>query len=160
MMPNQSYNQFQRGSGCNQGRPSASCQQIQPRPQQRPMPSCSQTQQRTAPSCSQTEQRPAPSCSQTTPPRVVSGPSCPCSQMSQGQLLEWIFLTKFACVDSSLYLDTHPEDQEALDYFQEYNRLYNEAMDLYAKTYGPLTIAHAKSCGTYWNWVNMPWPWQ
>jgi len=80
--------------------------------------------------------------------------------MSQEQLLQWITLTKFACVDASLYLDTHPDDLEALRYFQEHNRLYTEAMNVYAKAFGPLTIAHAQHCDTYWDWVNQPWPWQ
>ena len=80
--------------------------------------------------------------------------------MTQEQLLKWITLTKFACVDANLYLDTHPCDREALAYFQEYNRLYQEAMDEYAKSYGPLTISNARHCDTYWDWVNQPWPWQ
>ena len=43
---------------------------------------------------------------------------------------------------------------------QHLNRLYNEAMNEYAKTYGPLTISHVRNCDTYWDWVNQPWPWQ
>lgn len=81
-------------------------------------------------------------------------------QMSREQLLEKIALTKFACVDANLYLDTHPEDSEALRYFQENNRLYMEAMNEYARLYGPLTISHARYNDSYWDWVNQPWPWQ
>lgn len=69
-------------------------------------------------------------------------------------------MTKFACVDASLYLDTHPDDMEAISYFQEHNQLYKEAMNVYAKTYGPLTISQARYCDAYWDWVNQPWPWQ
>lgn len=84
----------------------------------------------------------------------------PSGRMSKEQLIEKITLTKFACVDASLYLDTHPEDSEALRYFQENNRLYVEAMNEYARLYGPLTIAHAQYNNSYWDWVNQPWPWQ
>lgn len=84
----------------------------------------------------------------------------PVSQMNQEQLLEWIGLTKFACVDANLYLDTHPDDAEAIRYFQEHNRLYLEAMNEYARVYGPLTVSHAQQCGTWWEWVDQPWPWQ
>lgn len=90
--------------------------------------------------------------------RSVSGR--PSGQMSKEQLLEKITLTKFACVDANLYLDTHPEDTEALRYFQENNRLYNEAMNEYARLYGPLTVSHARYNDSYWDWVNQPWPWQ
>ncbi|MCI8374616.1 MAG: spore coat protein CotJB [Lachnospiraceae bacterium] len=80
--------------------------------------------------------------------------------MNREQLLHWISLTKFACVDANLYLDTHPWDLEAIRYFQEHMRLYNEAMKEYAKSYGPLTLTHAHHCDSYWDWVNQPWPWQ
>lgn len=155
MTPNQTRGQFQRNHSCQQQRSMAnyaampqrtpaSCQQPQENPsscrQRRPVPPCSQPQKPAAPSC---------------PP-----PSRPWNQMTQEQLLQWISMTKFACVEASLYLDTHPCDAEALAYFQEYNRLYNEAMNEYAKAYGPLTISHAKHCDTYWEWVNQPWPWQ
>jgi spore coat protein JB len=152
-----------------QQRPASSCAQPQQRPvtpcaqpQQRPVTPCAQPQQRPASACTQPQHRPAPPCEQPPqrpmPPRP--NPSCPCNQMSREQLYLWITLTKFACVDISLYLDTHPDDREALQYFQEHNRLYNEAMNEYAKTYGPLTISHVRNCDTYWDWVNQPWPWQ
>lgn len=95
---------------------------------------------------------------QTLPVRAAS--PRPVGQMDQEQLLEWIGLTKFACVDANLYLDTHPDDAEAIRYFQEHNRLYLEAMNEYARVYGPLTVSHALHCGTYWEWVDQPWPWQ
>ncbi len=97
---------------------------------------------------------------QQASPSVRTMPAVPCAQMTQDQLLEWISLTKFACVDASLYLDTHPDDEEAIRYFQDYNLLYVKAMNEYARIYGPLTIAHAQHCCTYWDWVNQPWPWQ
>ena len=179
MTPNQTRGQFQRGNSCNQQqRPmtnysvmqsrtaspcsqpqgnSASCQQPQPRPASS---CCPPTAQRPVPPCAP-PQRPTPPCpppQRPTPP--CPGPSRPWDQMTQEQLLKWITLTKFACVDANLYRDTHPCDREALAYFQEYNRLYQEAMDEYAKSYGPLTISHARHCDTYWDWVNQPWPWQ
>ena len=86
--------------------------------------------------------------------------SCGTNELSRQQLMKQVMLTGFACVDASLYLDTHPDDAEALSYFKEHNRIYQEAVEEYSKTYGPLTIAHAHHCDAYWNWVNQPWPWQ
>lgn len=174
MMNNGSFGQFQRGNSCSQGRGTASCAQ----PQQRPTGTCNQPQQRPAGTCSQPQQRPSAPCNQAPPcppptcnqsmhptppcnhPERPSRPARPCDEMNREQLLNWISMTKFACVDATLYLDTHPDDLEAIRYFQEHIRLYNEAVKEYAKKYGPLTIAHAHHCDTYWDWVNQPWPWQ
>ena len=160
MMNNGSFGQFQRGNSCNQGRGQNSC--VQPQPRSCPPP-CNQPQPRPTPSCNQPQPRPTPppcNQSQGRPPRRPVGPSCPCKEMNREQLLHWISLTKFACVDSALYLDTHPCDTEAIEYFKEHVHLYNEALAEYSKTYGPLTLAHAHHCDTYWDWVNQPWPWQ
>ncbi len=79
---------------------------------------------------------------------------------SRQQLMKQVMLYGFACVDASLYLDTHPDDAEALAYFKEHDRIYREAVEEYSRNYGPLTLSHAHHCGSYWNWVNQPWPWQ
>ena len=134
MMNNGSFGQFQRGNSCNQGRGQNSCVQPQPRscpppcnqPQPRPTPSCNQPQPRPVPSCNQPQPRPTPppcNQSQGRPPRRPVGPSCPCKEMNREQLLQWISFTKFACVDSALYLDTHPCDTEAVAYFKEHVNL-------------------------------------
>ena len=82
---------------------------------------------------------------------------CPCRK----DLLEQINQVSFAVDDVKLYLDTHPYDEEALEYFRKYSCLRNEAMEDYAKYYGPLTIDTAVySCAEKWDWINEPWPWQ
>lgn len=161
MMNHGAFGQFQRGNSCNQnqGRGQTSCAQ----PQLRPSQPCGQTPGCPPPSCGQSQPRPSQPCNQQPerrPPHRPTGPSCPFSEMNREQLLQWVSMTKFACVDSNLYLDTHPWDTEALAYFRENVKLYNEALAEYSKTYGPLTIAHAHHCDTYWDWVNQPWPWQ
>ena len=40
-------------------------------------------------------------------------------------LLCWINIVSFAVDDVKLFLDTHPEDSEALAYFHEYSKLRN-----------------------------------
>ena len=77
------------------------------------------------------------------------------------ELLHWINVVSFAVYDAQLFLDTHPDCKDALEYFYEYNQLRNEALKEYAKYYGPLTIdTAAASCSDRWNWINEPWPWQ
>ena len=53
--------------------------------------------------------------------------------------MKQVMLYGFACVDASLYLDTHPDDAEALAYFKEHDRIYREAVEEYSRNYGPLT---------------------
>jgi len=80
---------------------------------------------------------------------------------SRKDLLQWINIVSFAVDDVKLFLDTHPDCQEALAYFQEYSKLRNQALKEYSKYYGPLMIDTAtESCTDRWNWIQEPWPWQ
>ena len=68
-------------------------------------------------------------------------------QMSQKQLLQWINMVSFAVNDITLYLDTHPDDEEALNYLKHYKELRKQGLRAYADQYGPLTIDSAKVGG-------------
>ena len=79
------------------------------------------------------------------------------NKMSKEQLLCRINQVSFAVSDMILYLDTHPEDEEARAYFEEKSALRNEALEEYARCYGPLTIDTANdTCSRSWEWVNQP----
>ena len=104
--------------------------------------------------------QPAPAAPMPGPGPVRPEPGCSLSGLSKEQLLCRIATTGFACVDANLYLDTHPEDSEAIAYFEKNNQSYQEALHAYAKAYGPLTLSHAHHLKDYWNWVDQPWPWQ
>ena len=77
---------------------------------------------------------------------------------SRQQMLKWVDMLSFAVQEANLYLDTHPSDQAALAYFQEYNQLRCQALNDYAALYGPLLIANAEA--DTWNWIQGPWPWE
>lgn len=80
---------------------------------------------------------------------------------SRRELLNHINQVSFAVDDAKLYLDTHPDDQEALAFFENYSRQRNMALKEYAAAYGPLTVDTADcSRSRNWNWINEPWPWQ
>ena len=74
-------------------------------------------------------------------------------QMSQKQLLQWINMVSFAVNDITLYLDTHPDDEEALNYLKHYKELRKQGLRAYADQYGPLTIDSAK-VGDHWGLGN------
>ena len=74
-------------------------------------------------------------------------------------LMKRINLLSFAVDEAVLFLDTHPEDREALRYYHEMNAQRQKAVAEYTAEYGPLTAG----CVTYadrWTWVDCPWPWQ
>lgn len=92
-------------------------------------------------------------------PSAGGGPSCGC--MTKEQLLLKITQVSFAVDDIKLYLDGHPDDEDALAYFEEKNALRNEALALYARSYGPLTISTANDDESRcFSWVLQPWPWE
>ena len=79
----------------------------------------------------------------------------------RNDLLRWINIVSFAVTDAQLFLDTHPDDENALAFFHEYNSLRNQALREYSQYYGPLTMDTAmESCTDRWNWIHDPWPWQ
>ena len=57
----------------------------------------------------------------------------------QKELMQHINAVSFAVDDVKLYLDTHPQDPEALAYFEKYSRLRNQALKEYAMNFVPLT---------------------
>ncbi len=64
------------------------------------------------------------------------------------ELLEWINVVSFAVDDVKLFLDTHPCNSDALEYFEEFKKQRVQALREYAKFYGPLTLdtAHTPDC--------------
>lgn len=65
----------------------------------------------------------------------------------------------FAIQELALYLDTHPQDCEALDLYRTYQKLYHKAMMLYGEKRGPISHAQPVEDKTY-TWMDDPWPWE
>ena len=55
--------------------------------------------------------------------------SCNCCEMNRRELFEYINQVSFAVDDVKLFLDTHPENQKALEYFQKYKEKRIEALN-------------------------------
>lgn len=81
------------------------------------------------------------------------------SKMEQKNLLFYIDAVSFAALDASLYLDTHPNDAEALEYFHHFNKARQQALHEYAVRFGPLTLNGTQTDDT-WKWATQPWPWE
>ena len=63
----------------------------------------------------------------------------------------------FMMHDLNLYLDVHPDNQEALNKFNEYRNKRNELIEKYERKYGPLCVTSSDNNKSF-NWVNK-WPW-
>lgn len=74
-------------------------------------------------------------------------------------LLKRVQVCDFALNDAALFLDTHPDDQEALRFYKKYLDMRKEASKAFTSKYGPLTKPDYDG-GSRWVWVDEPWPWQ
>jgi spore coat protein JB len=64
----------------------------------------------------------------------------------------------FAIQELALYLDTHRDDKEAVELYQNYQRIYHECMVTYSKENGPLN--HMMPTNGPYAWLDDPWPWE
>ncbi len=64
----------------------------------------------------------------------------------------------FAINELGLYLDTHPDDSEALTLYTKYVQLFQEGRSRYESMYGPLQQTAVTEAG--YTWLNDPWPWE
>ena len=64
----------------------------------------------------------------------------------------------FALHELALYLDTHPEDSEALELYRAYQKLYTEGKNKYEQMCGPLN--HTQESSGPYQWLTGPWPWE
>ncbi|OPJ58061.1 spore coat protein CotJB [Clostridium oryzae] len=79
--------------------------------------------------------------------------------MNKMDLLKQIMVTDFMIVDYQLYLDTHPDDQEAITRYNSLAAQSSSLKTVYNKHYGMLS--QGKSESSYpWQWINQPWPWE
>lgn len=81
-------------------------------------------------------------------------------RMNREQLFDWINMISFAVVETALYLDTHPCDEEALKFYNEVIEMRKTAMHEYSTKYEPLTLELAGDTKGEWKWVTSPWPWE
>lgn len=80
---------------------------------------------------------------------------------SKEQLLDYLYEVGFAVVDITLFLDTHPDCTEALNYYKEYVARKKKVMAEYTMRFGPLTIDSGNDVqSSKWEWINQPWPWE
>ncbi len=77
-------------------------------------------------------------------------------------LLKTINENSFAVDDVKLFLDTHPDDQEALAFFHHCKTKRKQAMEEFEQNFYPLTVDCISNvtAGSHWTWNDGPAPWE
>lgn len=75
------------------------------------------------------------------------------------KMMQAVYTNGFAADDARLFLDTHPKNREALDYYKKKMELYLRARDRYEEKYGPISVENA-AIGDRWGWAEERWPWE
>ena len=65
----------------------------------------------------------------------------------------------FAIQELALYLDTHREDQEALELYRNYQQMYVRCRESFIEKHGSLNHMQV-SDSTCYDWLDDPWPWE
>ena len=66
---------------------------------------------------------------------------------------------EFVVLELGTYLDTHPDDKEALELYRTYQKMYHDAMMEYSEQCDPLNHVTPVKHGKY-TWIDEPWPWE
>ena len=80
-------------------------------------------------------------------------------ELTQNALLSKISEAQFVCVELNLYLDTHPDDEDARADYLCYSETLTQLIDKYEALYGPLKN-FGLSPTTTGSWVHCKWPWE
>lgn len=75
------------------------------------------------------------------------------------KMMKKLMALSFMMYDAHLFLNSHPKDKQALEFYNKYKTLYEEAVKDYEKKFGPITAAGVGDSNT-WTWATTPWPWE
>ena len=76
------------------------------------------------------------------------------------EMIQEIRCCEFAITELALYLDTHPNDSNAITLRSDYVNLYKQALNEYEKKYGALNLGSSQLDGYPWKWDVNNWPWE
>ena len=70
-----------------------------------------------------------------------------------------IGIVNFTLLELAMFLDTHPNDRTAMEYFNHYVRIKNQLEREFSMKYYPLNLSMAES-NKEWRWGMAPLPWE
>lgn len=80
--------------------------------------------------------------------------------MERDEVLSRLTALDFMAVDLALFLDTHPDNKDAIEIYNEILREANMVREIYEEKFGPLCSYRSYSNPKYFEWIDNPWPWQ
>ncbi len=78
----------------------------------------------------------------------------------QIKLLCEIQAVEFTCLELQLFLDTHPDEPNALSDFNACSCRLRRLLDQYCNEFGPIVSSGLQPAGATWSWADSPWPWE
>lgn len=75
-------------------------------------------------------------------------------------ILSELQATDFTLTELTLYLDTHPEDEHALEQFNDFSAHKKKLKVYFEEKFGPLQQYGNSPSTDTWKWSESPWPWQ
>lgn len=78
---------------------------------------------------------------------------------SRKDSLKKIQAYSFSVLETALYLDGHPDNEQALEHYETSRNSLRQALAEYETEYGPITMFNNDISGG-WKWISEPWPWQ
>ncbi len=80
---------------------------------------------------------------------------------TKSELLREIQISTFEAVETNLFLDTHPNNQEAIAALKNYEAKRESAIEEYESVYGPILAYGANTDNSKgYAWVLEPFPWE
>ncbi len=80
-------------------------------------------------------------------------------RMERESCLRRLSEVSFAVYEAVLFLDTHPTNKQALDYYERYKMLRQKILTEYTERFGPMTADDVRVTNE-WTWATDPWPWE
>ena len=81
--------------------------------------------------------------------------------MKKSELKRKIYELDFAIHELSLYLDTHPQCEKAMELLAKYRKLRKEFVAEYEMQFGHYIVTSDDTpTNGCWEWLKSPWPWE
>ena len=80
--------------------------------------------------------------------------------MNQKEMMKKLQQLSFTLVELNLYLDTHPNCNQARELYNRYSDEMSVLREQYFQKYGPTLNLGLCPAGESFSWVNSPWPWE
>lgn len=75
-------------------------------------------------------------------------------------LLKEIQKVEFAVIELNLFLDTHPDNEKALNDYNKYTVDLSKLKKEYRMKHGPFANFGHGTSDLPWQWIESPWPWE